>query len=635
MEPIKYGVDHLFTRIPLVTLDDADFLASATIAAGDAKIRKDTGLAANLSAEAVAFTSGSEEPTNGDTIDGATSGASGTFMFAVLTSGSWGGGDAAGTLFLKSVSGTFQSENLDINGGTANVMTIGGDTTAGLIAEEEDGTYAVAITAAESQCETGGITIKDQTNPKEFEDQTIRFWTLGHANAFLSAIPQAAAGTANGLVTSLSGQAGVNAVQFDGQTSPAQRLADMLDGATGYEDPRAPATQEQIRKLSMPLTAINAVAESYVLTSGSLGFGAYTDTHFLDANRHGHTVTGSMDLYYQFDIGSIGIPVAAKLVGYISGNNDDLEIYAYDWSAAAWDQVGELIGGTTEDETKSYDLLPTHVGTGANVGKVRIRFFKASGLISASLNVNQLLVSYVQDASKAGPTLLQSTTIATLASQTSFTLANGSADDDPYNGALAVITDATTGTQKAYGRVSDYTGSTKTVTLASDPGIFTMAVGDRVDIIAVPTQLDAIKAKTDTISSNVTYSGPVAADQSVTLVQGDDYLDANSDALTFTVTGYTGPVVTSTGKFSIMTAANYNSSSTSAALTVDAAITVSGGTLTAKVDLTDVQTAALAVTPPNEKFNYRYQLWGIHDTDKISTILRGALTVLKQVPEAS
>jgi len=84
----------------------------------------------------------------------------------------------------------------------------------------------------------------------------------------------------------------------------------------------------------------------------------------------------------------------------------------------------------------------------------------------------------------AGPDVMQSTTIATLASQTSFTLTAGSTDDDAYNGCIAVITDASTGTQKAIGVVSDYTGSTKTVTLLRDPGVFTMAATDNIVLLA-------------------------------------------------------------------------------------------------------------------------------------------------------
>ncbi len=109
------------------------------------------------------------------------------------------------------------------------------------------------------------------------------------------------------------------------------------------------------------------------------------------------------------------------------------------------------------------------------------------------------------------PQLLQNTTIATLASQTSFTLTAGSADDDAYNGAVVVVTDQSTSTQKAVGSVSDYTGSTKTVTLTSDPGIFTMAVGDTVDVIAnastAPTAAAVADAVWDEAISGHTTTG--------------------------------------------------------------------------------------------------------------------------------
>lgn len=79
------------------------------------------------------------------------------------------------------------------------------------------------------------------------------------------------------------------------------------------------------------------------------------------------------------------------------------------------------------------------------------------------------------------------TTIATLASQTSFTLTAGSADDNAYNGWGAFVVDASTATQIALGVVNDYTGSTKTITLREDPGIFTMAASDH--IILLPGKL--------------------------------------------------------------------------------------------------------------------------------------------------
>lgn len=80
--------------------------------------------------------------------------------------------------------------------------------------------------------------------------------------------------------------------------------------------------------------------------------------------------------------------------------------------------------------------------------------------------------------------LMISTTIATLASQISFTLTSGSTDDDAYNNCTIVIQDASSGAQKAMSTVSDYVGVTKTVTLKYDPGVFTMATTDKVFILA-------------------------------------------------------------------------------------------------------------------------------------------------------
>lgn len=89
--------------------------------------------------------------------------------------------------------------------------------------------------------------------------------------------------------------------------------------------------------------------------------------------------------------------------------------------------------------------------------------------------------------------VLVSTTIATLASQTSFTLTSASADNSAYGiGAMVIVRDATTKVQVARGTLSAYTGSTKTVTLLADPGIFTMAVGDFVQIVAQPVQIGTV-----------------------------------------------------------------------------------------------------------------------------------------------
>jgi phage baseplate assembly protein W len=158
-------------------------------------------------------------------------------------------------------------------------------------------------------------------------------------------------------------------------------------------------------------------------------------------------------------------------------------------------------------------------------------------------------------ATAAAPQLLQNTTIATLASQTSFTLTAGSADDDAYNGGIIVVTDQSTATQKAVGSISDYTGSTKTVTLSADPGIFTMAVGDTVDILAaigsaptvtqIRTEMDNNSTKlaailTDTAEIGAAGAGLTALATAANLATVAGYLDTEIAAI-LTDTGTTLP----------------------------------------------------------------------------------------------
>jgi hypothetical protein len=106
---------------------------------------------------------------------------------------------------------------------------------------------------------------------------------------------------------------------------------------------------------------------------------------------------------------------------------------------------------------------------------------EVAALVTAVDNVDNFVDTEIADIRRAqGPA---TTTIASLASQTSFTLTAGSADDNAYNGYGIVIIDASTAAQSALGCVLDYTGTTKTVTLRSDPGIFTMATSDNAVLL--------------------------------------------------------------------------------------------------------------------------------------------------------
>lgn len=117
--------------------------------------------------------------------------------------------------------------------------------------------------------------------------------------------------------------------------------------------------------------------------------------------------------------------------------------------------------------------------------------------------------------------ILVRTVISSLSSQTSFVLTAGATQDDAYNDRLIIIEDNGASTSKCVASVSDYTGASKTVTLAADPGIFTIAAGDIVTILAVRsgTELDSISslataaelAKVPKSDSNVTWNATALA----------------------------------------------------------------------------------------------------------------------------
>lgn len=82
----------------------------------------------------LAFTSGGNtEIFAGDTIEGATSGATAVVSKVILLSGNWGTGTAEGVLFLSSQTGTFVAEEIN-DGVAANDATIAGDSVENTLA---------------------------------------------------------------------------------------------------------------------------------------------------------------------------------------------------------------------------------------------------------------------------------------------------------------------------------------------------------------------------------------------------------------------------------------------------------------------------------------------------------------------
>lgn len=187
--------------------------------------------------------------------------------------------------------------------------------------------------------------------------------------------------------------------KISGDATAANNLESQYD-TTGLTGDTFPSTQSQLAGIANVGAAINRTASAYSLTTGVQSSGTVASTAALDGTNHEHTdAAGVMDLYYEFNVAS-GIPTSATMTGYLNGVNDSVGVYGYDWVAAGWVQIGTLVGkGATTNDVNSYSLFTDMVGSGANTGLVRLRFFAAAGLTTATLAVDQIYCSFSQNSS--------------------------------------------------------------------------------------------------------------------------------------------------------------------------------------------------------------------------------------------
>ena len=179
--------------------------------------------------------------------------------------------------------------------------------------------------------------------------------------------------------------------------------------------------------------------------------------------------SGGSGLRVTGDAGGDGIEVRAGATGAgisIAGGTD----------AGGGDAISATTAGS--GEALNNDILND---IGANIWDTTSASHVSAGTTGKILN--DLEAEHTDD------TLMVQTTIATYASQTSFTLSSGSTADDTYIGCTIIIRDNINPANKGVGIVSDYIGSSKTVTLAYDPGVFSYSSADFITILAAPNKV--------------------------------------------------------------------------------------------------------------------------------------------------
>jgi len=255
----------------------------------------------------------------------------------------------------------------------------------------------------------------------------------------------------------------VDSIQISGDATAADNLELQYDG-TGLTGDTYPATQQQIGSLSVGSGGISVVQDSFTATSVGTQTNTAASTEELDGVYHICPPTaGTLDARYNFNVGISGVATEVIWDGYVQSNADVLDVYAYDYIAAAFKQIGSINGanGTTHKEQK-FILTSSMTGTGANAGDAIIQFYSTGGTVVTNLATDRLLVEYTR-LPDAGVVLHSG--IAQAGSSNTITLdAGANATDDYYNHARVLIVSGTGDEQERI--IVDYNGTTKVATIA-------------------------------------------------------------------------------------------------------------------------------------------------------------------------
>ena len=202
--------------------------------------------------------------------------------------------------------------------------------------------------------------------------------------------------------TNVTNQVSADITAISGDSVAADNLELQYDG-TGLAGDTFPATQAAVGSLATGTAAISVGASSATVTIGTETL-TYASSATLDGIEHEvASVGGAVDFYYEYNVGGNGIASRIDFVGRLFSSDDAVEVHAYNWAGASWDQIGDVEGkNPSTNDPGGFNLLTRNTGTGSNVGKVRIRAYAASGLTSSVFYVDQAYVSFAVVAQSAG-----------------------------------------------------------------------------------------------------------------------------------------------------------------------------------------------------------------------------------------
>jgi len=157
------------------------------------------------------------------------------------------------------------------------------------------------------------------------------------------------------------------------------------------------AVNSAVSHITSGTAAINTTAisspDGFVITKGTNEVNNEDSTH--EENETFHSLeddSGDTDAYYIFNVGGNGVPVSIIWIGYAQSNNDSYDVYAYNFNATTWEQIGTIAGQNgTDTIARTFWLTNAQVGSGENLGKVYFRFVSSNGTKFAT---DRVLCSY-------------------------------------------------------------------------------------------------------------------------------------------------------------------------------------------------------------------------------------------------
>lgn len=179
-------------------------------------------------------------------------------------------------------------------------------------------------------------------------------------------------------------------------TQAATANLELQYDTTGLTGDTFPATQAQVGNLSVGSGGISTTSNSDTTVTTGTETLTYTATAQLDGSYHEIAQAASaIEMYYEFTVGGNGVPQSVEWTGYVQTNNDNLEVYFRNWAGASWDQVGTIAGSAgTTPVSEQFIATTAHVGTGADLGKVRFRMASSGADVATVLATDRILATY-------------------------------------------------------------------------------------------------------------------------------------------------------------------------------------------------------------------------------------------------